>query len=179
MLVSSARMSLSLFVLSLLHARARQLTLNQLNQSMHAKRAFLATCRAVWCGCSGVRDGSDGRPLPQTDSMRIMQENVALIKEINELRREIKALKQGPRPPAPGGNGKDTPVANSGRGSRAVTSSVEAAKEIEMQREEIRRLRSRLEELERNPIVNRPTSREKLPAMEGFQEGRDSSTPTG
>ena len=113
--------------------------------------------------------------------MRIMQENVALIKEINELRREIKALKQGPRPPAPppGGNGKETPVANSGRGSRAVTSSVEAAKEIEMQREEIRRLRSRLEELERNPIVNRPTSREKLPTMEGFQEGRDSSTPTG
>ena len=115
--------------------------------------------------------------LHKTDSMRIMQENVALIKEINELRREIKALKQAPRGPAPGGNGKDTPQVASGRGSRAVTSSVEAAKEIEMQREEIRRLRSRLDELERNPIVNRPTSREKLPAMEGFTEGRE-STPT-
>jgi hypothetical protein len=114
--------------------------------------------------------------LHKTDSMRIMQENVALIKEINELRREIKALKQGPRPPA--GNAKDTPQVASGRGSRAVTSSVEAAKEIEMQREEIRRLRNRLDELERNPIINRPTSREKLPAMEGFSEGRESATPT-
>lgn len=31
--------------------------------------------------------------LHRTDNLRIMQENVALIKEINELRREIKMLK--------------------------------------------------------------------------------------
>jgi hypothetical protein len=58
-----------------------------------------------------------------------------------------------------------------------VTSSVEAAKEIEMQREEIRRLRSRLDELERNPVMNRPMSREKLPAMDGFDAREGSATP--
>mmetsp|Transcript_21132 Transcript_21132/g.47585 ORF Transcript_21132/g.47585 Transcript_21132/m.47585 type:complete len:661 (-) Transcript_21132:39-2021(-) len=109
--------------------------------------------------------------LHKTESMRIMNENVALVKEINELRREIKSLKQGPRPPGVP-NGKETPQfsTGSGRGSRAVSSSVEAAKEIEMQRDEIRRLRQRLDELEQNPIMNRPTSREKLPPMEGFTE---------
>ena len=116
--------------------------------------------------------------LHKADSMRIMQENVALIKEINELRREIKALKAGVGPRPPGGNGKETPqTTGSGRGSRAVTSSVEAAKEIEMQREEIRRLRSRLDELERNPVMNRPMSREKLPAMDGFDAREGSATP--
>eukprot|EP00286_Rhodomonas_abbreviata_P019738 CAMPEP_0181309260 /NCGR_PEP_ID=MMETSP1101-20121128/11919_1 /TAXON_ID=46948 /ORGANISM="Rhodomonas abbreviata, Strain Caron Lab Isolate" /LENGTH=1189 /DNA_ID=CAMNT_0023415733 /DNA_START=168 /DNA_END=3733 /DNA_ORIENTATION=- len=110
--------------------------------------------------------------LHKTDSMRIMQENVSLIKEINELRREIKGLKQGPRPvqaPLPP-NGKETPMGSSGRGSRAATASVEAAKEIEMQREEILRLRQRLESVQGNPIANRPTSREKLPPMDGFSE---------
>mmetsp|Transcript_26004 Transcript_26004/g.85576 ORF Transcript_26004/g.85576 Transcript_26004/m.85576 type:complete len:1192 (-) Transcript_26004:44-3619(-) len=112
--------------------------------------------------------------LHKTESMRIMNENVALVKEINELRREIKSLKQGPRPPGVP-NGKETPQfsTGSGRGSRAVSSSIEAAKEIEMQRDEIRRLRQRLDELEQNPIMNRPTSREKLPPMEGFTEAPD------
>jgi len=120
--------------------------------------------------------------LHKTDSMRIMQENVSLIKEINELRREIKGLKQGVRPA--GGqaiaNGKETPMGSSGRGSRAATASVEAAREIEIQREEIMRLRHKVELLE--GIANRPTSREKLPPMDGFTEGMEppgSATPTG
>lgn len=34
--------------------------------------------------------------LHRTDNLRIMQENTALIKEINELRREIRSLKVSP-----------------------------------------------------------------------------------
>mmetsp|Transcript_31356 Transcript_31356/g.74513 ORF Transcript_31356/g.74513 Transcript_31356/m.74513 type:complete len:1197 (-) Transcript_31356:67-3657(-) len=123
--------------------------------------------------------------LHKTDSMRIMQENVALIKEINELRREIKALKVGARPPAGAagqGQGKDTPVSGRNSQSRGYSSSAEVQKEVEMQRDEIRRLRSRIDELQ-GVNTNRPTSREKLPPMEGFAEGviepPKSATPSG
>jgi hypothetical protein len=52
-------------------------------------------------------------------------------------------------------------------------------KEIDMQREEIRRLRNRVDELE-GIDRTRPTSREKLPPMEGFAEGPDRiGTPGG
>jgi len=115
--------------------------------------------------------------LHKTDSTRIMHENVALIKEINELRREIKALKQGGmRPPGAGPTGKDTPA--SGRASSSRMGG-DMGKEIDMQREEIRRLRNRVDELE-GIDRTRPTSREKLPPMEGFAEGPDRiGTPGG
>uniref|UniRef100_A0A7S0VMW2 Cilia- and flagella-associated protein 57 n=1 Tax=Hemiselmis tepida TaxID=464990 RepID=A0A7S0VMW2_9CRYP len=106
--------------------------------------------------------------LHKTDSTRIMHENVALIKEINELRREIKALKQGGmRPPGGGATGKDTPASGRATSSRM---GADPSKEIDMQREEIRRLRNRVDELE-GVDRTRPTSREKLPPMEGFAEG--------
>mmetsp|Transcript_155 Transcript_155/g.483 ORF Transcript_155/g.483 Transcript_155/m.483 type:complete len:1201 (-) Transcript_155:691-4293(-) len=101
--------------------------------------------------------------LHRADNMRIMQENVALIKEINDLRREIKTLKQGS---ALHPGGPSAPPTAGG-----VT--LDAAREIEMQREEIRRLRERIEFLEGTAVLNRPRSRERLPAMEGFVEGAD------
>ena len=113
----------------------------------------------------------------RSDIMRIMQENVSLIKEINELRREIKGNKakgQGglsqkelmrtlPKPDATmGGDG-------AGQG--------DLSREIQMQRDMIGQLRNELlskEELIKqlmagSQIAPRPVSREKLPPMDGFQ----------
>ena len=113
----------------------------------------------------------------RSDIMRIIQENVSLIKEINELRREIKGNKakgQGglsqkelmrtlPKPDATmGGDG-------AGQG--------DLSREIQMQRDMIGQLRNELlskEELIKqlmagSQIAPRPVSREKLPPMDGFQ----------
>jgi hypothetical protein len=49
---------------------------------------------------------------------------------------------------------------------------MDQSKEIEMQREEIRRLRNRIEEMD-GIDRTRPVSREKLPPMEGFADGPD------
>lgn len=94
--------------------------------------------------------------LHRTDNLRIMQENVALIKEINELRREIKILKSS--------------------GSRQVAQGPDSVctRELEAQRglignlrEEIKSKEERIAQLEAQ-IVPRPMSRERLPPMEGF-----------
>jgi cilia- and flagella-associated protein 57 len=101
---------------------------------------------------------------------RIMQENVILIKEINELRREVKSLRQGGHPAATrkgSGTGKRTPL--SGDDVKGYLSK-DLHKEIDMQREEIQRLRLRVDELQ-GIASNRPISREKLPPMEGYVDG--------
>ena len=95
-----------------------------------------------------------------------MGENVELIKEINDLRRENRSLKAS--------QGRDEP----GRGN-----SQELLRELvrvppsffsrlwlmpvlqEMQREEIRRLRDRIDMLEGSGVMNRPVSRERLPPL--------------
>ena len=88
-----------------------------------------------------------------------MQENVALIKEINELRREIKNHK--------------ALVARGG--SARGDNKEEFSREIEMQRDLIARLRAELESREDRiaqleaQVMPRPMSREKLPPMEGFK----------
>lgn len=47
----------------------------------------------------------------------------------------------------------------------------EALREIEIQREEMARLRARIDELEMSTTVSkRPISRERLPPMDGFRE---------
>uniref|UniRef100_A0A061RT72 Wd repeat-containing protein 65-like n=2 Tax=Tetraselmis sp. GSL018 TaxID=582737 RepID=A0A061RT72_9CHLO len=106
--------------------------------------------------------------LHRTDNMRVMQENVALIKEINELRREIKNLKSGACK-----DGKDAfkrGLSKSGDFEFAARD-----KEIEMQRDLIQRLRNellhcnqRIKELEEH-VNKRPVSRERLPPMEGME----------
>lgn len=107
----------------------------------------------------------------RADNMRIMQENVSLIKEINELRREIKTLKQSQR-------GKELEGSASARGrKRSPLKSMpntieEAGREMELQRLHIEKLQQRIQELERQlGHVNqeRPLSRERLPPMEGLE----------
>lgn len=116
--------------------------------------------------------------LHRTDNLRIMQENTALIKEINELRREIRALKSrlsGGAPPT-----ASTSARGGGTGGRpgsptdALALSEGLRKELDMQRDLISRLRedaaakeARIRQLE-GCVAPRPTSRERLPPMEGF-----------
>eukprot|EP00951_Prasinocladus_malaysianus_P048765 scaffold662198_cov50-Prasinocladus_malaysianus.AAC.1 len=106
--------------------------------------------------------------LHRTDNMRIMQENVALIKEINELRREIKALKAA--------SAKDTStLSRDGRNGSPRADMTAREREVEMQRDLIQRLRNellhcnqRIKELEEH-VNKRPVSRERLPPMEGME----------
>ena len=103
----------------------------------------------------------------RAENLRIMQENVVLIKEINELRRELKLLKQDQRSKAviAGAANKIKEV------NKEAVLDFDPLREIEMQREEIRRLRERIRELENTSRVSkRPKSREKLPPMDGFSE---------
>jgi predicted RNase H-like nuclease (RuvC/YqgF family) len=108
--------------------------------------------------------------LHRTDNLRIMQENVALIKEISELRREIKLLKAAAAAGASGG---------AGGAAAGVATGGDAARELEMQREVIGKLRDdirvkeeRIGQLEAQ-IMPRPMSRERLPPMEGFGPGSE------
>jgi WD40 repeat protein/phage terminase small subunit len=98
----------------------------------------------------------------RVESMRIMQENVALIKEINELRREMKAMKA---------QAQAERLAGTSFGSSRGPAP-QAEKELAIQREQIRQLRERIDQLEtgRPPsaISSRPGSRERLPPMEGL-----------
>ena len=99
--------------------------------------------------------------------MTCFQENTALIKEINELRREIRSLKAK----AAGGTFASKRVANP---SDSTMLSEDLKREMEMQRDLISRLRedtaakeARIRQLE-SMVAPRPISRERLPAMEGF-----------
>lgn len=99
--------------------------------------------------------------LHRTDNLRIMQENVALIKEINELRREIKTLKNA-----------------AARSSVAVAGAVDT-RQLDMQRDLIGTLRQDIEAKEARiaqleaQIMPRPMSRERLPPMDGLATGAE------
>jgi hypothetical protein len=149
----------------------------------------------------------------KSENGRIMSENVALLKEINELRREMKSatmafattaqpgtasgllhstgtagMSAGMHMPGSRGSMNSAPSTSSGNryrpGSGASSSMGSGAaydpsnvlsakdKEIDIQRTEIQRLRTRIEELEdmlARQVPSRPFSRERLPPMEGFQ----------
>jgi hypothetical protein len=92
--------------------------------------------------------------LHRSDNVRVMLENVSLIKEINELRKEIKSMKQSQRAKELAGGGAKGP------GGMDVNA------ELEINRGEIRRLRERLQELEASTF--RPKSREQLPPLDGY-----------
>ena len=98
----------------------------------------------------------------RVESMRIMQENVALIKEINELRREMRAMKA---------QAQAERLAGTSFGSSRGPAP-QAEKELAIQREQIRQLRERIDQLESgrpaSAISSRPGSRERLPPMEGL-----------
>lgn len=132
--------------------------------------------------------------LHRTDNMRIMQENVSLIKEINELRREVKQARQ--QQVASGTSKRNTTTKGSSRtslglgGGASMSSSmmmrggsggggggdVDVMREIEIQRNEMAKLRlendskgARIKELEERVVVHRPMSASRLPPMEGLE----------
>eukprot|EP00762_Andalucia_godoyi_P001507 ANDGO_00191.mRNA.1 hypothetical protein len=132
------------------------------------------------------------------ENSRIMSENVTLIKEINELRREMKSnllsgagnanasFQNRASTSASGPNSKRS-VAASARPSGTPTDAAGREREIEMQRLEIQRMRNRIEELEdmlARQMPARPISRERLPPMDGFRHDEEhrkisrTTTPT-
>ena len=103
--------------------------------------------------------------LHRNDNARMMQENVSLIKEINDLRREIKGMKLAQRAKDLAGSGSGSTL--NVRGGAEPTNMTEAVQEIGLQKEEIRRLRTRIDELEAgSAVAMRAPSREQA-AMEG------------
>ncbi|KAM6172387.1 cilia- and flagella-associated protein 57 [Erethizon dorsatum] len=101
--------------------------------------------------------------LHRTDYVRIMQENVSLIKEINELRRELKltrsqiydleaalklSKKMQPQEVSETVSGRDLPSATT---TMRLNEQEETGRIIEMQRLEIQRLRDQIQEQEQVP----------------------------
>mmetsp|Transcript_36831 Transcript_36831/g.108610 ORF Transcript_36831/g.108610 Transcript_36831/m.108610 type:complete len:1386 (-) Transcript_36831:299-4456(-) len=120
--------------------------------------------------------------LHRTDNLRVMQENTALIREINELRREIRQLKSrvSGAAGAPGSLGAALLGPQKGRAPGTPptfgsgTADEGLRKELDMQRDLISRLRedtgakdAKIRQLE-SLVAPRPTSRERLPPMDGF-----------
>ena len=94
-----------------------------------------------------VKDSETNR----ADRSRIINENVILIKEINELRREVRTLTASRK------------TLDSTLNASNVN---EYAREVEIQRAELQRLRHRTEELERQlHAVGRPVSMATPPAL--------------
>ena len=112
------------------------------------------------------------------DNMRIMQENVSLIKEINELRREIKGTK------GQGGalNAKEAKIMLTmpRPETRENGTAGDLNREVQMQRDLIGQLRNELinkEELIKQlmsgtQVQPRPVSREKLPPMDNMDDAQ-------
>ena len=90
------------------------------------------------------------------DFMRVMQENVSLIKEINELRREIKALKT---------------TSQTAKGRSSKKDGKQGDRELEHQREIIAQLRSEASE--------QSAELEKLRAQQSGRGGGMSLPPIG
>lgn len=117
--------------------------------------------------------------LHRYEATRFMQENASLIKEINDLRREIKILKaqnnrgkDQPPKSAGGSKSRGSTAANGGRGGAGDANVRELQREVEMQRDEMQKLRGRIAELEAlTANRGRPISRERLPPVDGAPPG--------
>jgi WD40 repeat protein/chromosome segregation ATPase len=126
----------------------------------------------------------------RNDNMRIMAENVALIKEINDLRRRMKAMRLQQRQaeteplrpkttastlsatgaPAPASRGgAQTRPSSGGRHGVASDDDRELARTVDLQRAQITALEVQLAELRRGKakLLSRPVSRERLPPLDG------------
>jgi chromosome segregation ATPase len=111
--------------------------------------------------------------LHKTENRRIMNENQTLIKEINDLRRELRLIKQQ-QSDAKSGLARLQQRGKGGRAGAGGAGGTGDPRELEWQRVEISRLRERLARYE-DDMSSRPKSRERLPPMDGFSEH---TTPT-
>ena len=103
------------------------------------------------------------------DANRIMNENITLIKEINDLRKEIRLLKTAASADKTSKNNfTGTTIAQS---TMMHSTSEQVNRELEIQRYEIDRLRSQIQEAETS-IEARPGSRD-LPAIQGQLSGTE------
>lgn len=108
----------------------------------------------------------------KSDSGRVMKENVLLIKEINDLRKESRLLKARLRDRDTGRElGSDGTMFTIGHHSGELTIE-EAMREIDLQKLEIQTLRAKIDELMKSNSdrtssrgASRPISRERLPPM--------------
>ncbi|XP_028390638.1 cilia- and flagella-associated protein 57-like [Dendronephthya gigantea] len=109
----------------------------------------------------------------RADNVRIMQENVSLIKEINDLRRELKIARTqvhdleaalGVMRRTQGSGGKGAKSAPTRKNASRESASDDLEKIITIQKNEIRKLREQIHELE-NLTVNRPPSGGRLPPV--------------
>jgi cilia- and flagella-associated protein 57 len=104
--------------------------------------------------------------LHRTDNLRIMQENVALLKEINELRREIKQLRAAAALGSAAGAGAATSTKDTASSGAELSAALDEATQL---RASVATRDARIAALEAQ-IMPRPISRERLPRMEGFNE---------
>lgn len=123
--------------------------------------------------------------LHNADNMRVMQENMTLIRQIHDLRTELNSVKAAYNRAKEAGAGKAprgisrVTSAASGRSGRSGASlpagddtvQEETAEQIESQRQYIADLKERIRTLEHAASLSRPTSREKLPPIDGAATG--------
>ncbi len=111
----------------------------------------------------------------RADNVRIMQENVSLIKEINDLRRELKIARTqvhdleaalGLHRKSNKAHATETlaQITSTNKNAQLEQDLQERVKVIDLQQEEIVRLRSRMHDMEES-VIGRPPSGVKLPPM--------------
>lgn len=117
------------------------------------------------------RKVNDDHSAHKNEVSNVMRDNLGLIREIHDLRKEIRGLRnsmQGPDGGATTAGSTAGPSASTGGPEKSVhtdpTASAALAKEIDANRAEIARMRSKIEELEKSITIRsqRPASRDKL-----------------
>jgi hypothetical protein len=95
-----------------------------------------------------------------------MQENVALVKEINELRKEMRNIRQQQRDRDMAGALPKPAGAKKGGAAGGMTAAeIEAQRELQRQRSRIEELRGQIEMLQGQRILPRQASSELLPPI--------------
>jgi hypothetical protein len=99
------------------------------------------------------------------DNLRVMQENVALVKEINELRKEMRNIRQQQRDRDMAGALPKPAGAKKGVTGGMTAAETEALRELQHQRSRIEELRGQIEMLQGQRILPRQASSELLPPI--------------
>jgi hypothetical protein len=88
-----------------------------------------------------------------------MMTNMAMVKEINSLRKNVKSIRMMAKD-------SDSTPASSGPSARPAGAGNDVADRLKRQRKDIGELKSYLKQLEGRMVATRPISREKLPPMD-------------